>query len=295
MFYHYTTIPAFKSILHEADTKAQMCFWATRYDCFADKEEVKLGVETIHRLMPEVEKTMQSDRQISSMFDWSVIKDNKNLGYPYIVSFTSRPNNDYMWREYAGMDGVVMEIDNPVCVSVPDTPLLRLASCIYVDENSDDQLIEILHQEYNEIGLRILGGPQKERAFAILKEYPQMFVKLIATGMLSFTAPRIKGARDFYMEEETRAIIPLPISDYNTLIEGYDDTISSLGLNPYELRNLVANEHSRQRNDGSTMYYRDMHLPIHLLKCIYVRSVDTKTQVELFLNTLGTAIPVKLM
>lgn len=79
------------------------------------------------------------------------------------------------------------------------------------------------------------------------------------------------------------------------MIEGYDDTISSLGLNPYELRNLVANEHSRQRNDGSTMYYRDMHLPIHLLKCIYVRSVDTKTQVELFLNTLGTAIPVKLM
>lgn len=295
MFYHYTTIPAFKSILHEADTKAQMCFWATRYDCFADKEEVKLGVETIRRLMPEVEKNVQSDRQISSMFDWSGIKDNKNLGYPYIVSFTSRPNNDYMWREYAGMDGVVMEIDNPVCVSVPDTPLLRLASCIYVDDNSDDQLIEILHQEYNEIGLRILGGPQKERAFAILKEFPQMFIKLIATGMLSFTAPRIKGARDFYMEEETRAIIPLPISDYNNLIEGYDDTISSLGLNPYELRNLVANEHSRQRNDGSTVYYRDMQLPIHLLKGIYVRSVDTKTQVELFLNTMGTAIPVKLM
>lgn len=69
MFYHYTTIPAFKSILKEADTKARMCFWATRYDCFADKEEVKLGVETIHRLMPEVEKNVQSDRQISSVFE----------------------------------------------------------------------------------------------------------------------------------------------------------------------------------------------------------------------------------
>lgn len=295
MLYHYTTIPAFKSILHEADTEARMCFWATRYDCFADKEEVKLGVETIHRLIPEVEKDMQSDRQIASLFDWSVIKDNKNLGYPYVVSFTSRPNNDYMWREYAGIDGVVMEIDNSVCVPVPDTPLLRLASCIYVDENSDNQLIEILHQEYNEIGLRILGGPRKERAFAILKEFPQIFVKLIATGMLSFTAPRIKGARDFCMEEETRAIIPLPVSGYNTLIEGYDDTISSLGLNPSELRNLVANEQSRQRNDGSIVYYRDMHLPIHLLKGVYVRSVDTKTQVELFLINKGMAIPVKLV
>ena len=238
---------------------------------------------------------MQSDCLVASLFDWNVMKGNKNLGYPYIISFTSRQDNDYMCRKYARMDGLVMEIDNSLCVSVPDTPLFRFVSCIYVDESSDDKLIEILRQEYNGIGLRILGGPQKEQAFAILKEFPQLFVKLIATGMLSFTAPRIKEARDFRMEEETRAIIPLPVSDYNALIEGCGETISSLGLNSSELRKLIANEHSRQRDDGSLAYYRDMHLPVHLLKNIYVRSLATKVQVEKFLTSRWISIPVRLI
>lgn len=295
MIYHYTSISAFESILQEAYSKAQMCFWATRYDCFADTEEFKLGVEAIRRLLPEVEKDMQSNRQIASLFDWNVIKGNKNLAYPYIISFTSRPDNDYMWHEYAGLDGVAMEIDNSVCVSIPDTPLFRLVPCIYIDGNSDGQLIEMLRQEYTEIGYRVLCGPQKEQAFAILKKFPQLFVKIIATGMLSVTAPRIKGARGFCMEEETRAIIPLPISDYNTLIEDCGNTISSLGLNPSELRKLVANERSRQRDNGTKTYYREMHFPIHLLKGVYVRNNDRKIQVESFLNNLGIVVPVKLI
>ena len=67
-----------------------MCFWATRYDCFADSEEFKLGVETLRRLMPEVEKDIQPDRQVASMFDWEQIKDDKNLPYPYDVSYFTR-------------------------------------------------------------------------------------------------------------------------------------------------------------------------------------------------------------
>lgn len=59
MLYHYTTLPAFKSILRDAKTKEQMCFWATRYDCFADENEYRLGVETIQRLLPEIEKELQ--------------------------------------------------------------------------------------------------------------------------------------------------------------------------------------------------------------------------------------------
>ena len=55
-----------------------MCFWATRYDCFADKEELKLGVETIKRLLPQVEKSLPSDRQIASSFDWGKIRGNEN-------------------------------------------------------------------------------------------------------------------------------------------------------------------------------------------------------------------------
>lgn len=61
-----------------------------------DEKEFKLGVETIRRLLPEVEKDMQADRRIAPMFDWDEIKDNINLPYPYVVSFSSRPDRLYV-------------------------------------------------------------------------------------------------------------------------------------------------------------------------------------------------------
>lgn len=293
MLYHYTTLLAMKSILKDANTNAQMCFWATRYDCFADAEEFKLGVETIQRLLPFVEKDMPVDRQIASLFDWNEIKDNNNLPYPYVVSFSFRPNNNYMWHEYAKEGGVVLEIDNSVCVSVPDSPMVRLASCVYADGSSDNKLIEMLRQEYVEIGERILDGPQKKFAFTLLKENPQLFVKLIGSGLLFVTAPRVKGAKDYWMEEEIRAIIPIPCPEYNALIEGYDDIIINLGLNPSEMKAIVAKEFKRQRDNGSTVFYREMHLPISLLKGVYVKSEATRKEIVRFLSMMGLDAPVK--
>lgn len=87
MLYHYTSIDAFKSILKNAKAQMQMCFWATRYDCFADKEEFKLGIETIKRLLPQVEKDLPSDRQIAFSFDWDKIRENENL--PFLILFHS--------------------------------------------------------------------------------------------------------------------------------------------------------------------------------------------------------------
>ena len=121
----------------------------------------------------------------------------------------------------------------------------------------------------------------------------QLFVQLIATGLLFVTAPRIKSAKDYWMEEETRAIIPFPVPGYCTLIEGYDEIISKFGLNPTELRTLVANEHTRLKTDGSTVFYRDMHLPIHLLKGVYVKKEATREEVRRFLAVFGLDIPVK--
>lgn len=128
--------------------QSQICFWATRYDCFADKEEFKLGIETIKRLLPQVEKDLQPDRQIAALFDWNMIEGNANLPFPYIVSFTSRPNNEYMWNEYAKNDGIVMAIDNTQPAKIPDAPLLRLSSCLYVDEDPDEEIVEMIRQEY---------------------------------------------------------------------------------------------------------------------------------------------------
>ena len=256
MLYHYTSFDALKNILRYAKSQEQMCFWATRYDCFADTDEFKLGVETIRRLLPEMEKELQPDRQIAPLFDWNEIKDNKNLPYPYIVSFTSRTDNDYMWKKYAKTDGVVMAIDDTQYVPVPDAPMIRLVSCIYTDDKSDDKLVDMLHKEYTNIGYGLLERSAQriwlsDYSRAILK----FFVKLIAMGLLSLAAPRIKGAKDYWMEEETRAIIPIPVSDYQSLIKGYGDEMIKLGpSSSYEISKIVANEYVRQRDDGSTEY-----------------------------------------
>ncbi len=214
-----------------------------------------------------MEKELQPDRQIAPLFDWNEIKDNKNLPYPYIVSFTSRTDNDYMWKKYAKTDGVVMAID--------------------------DKLVDMLHEEYANIGYGLLGGPQKNMAFRLLKGYPQFFVKLIAIGLLSLAAPRIKGAKDYWMEEETRAIIPIPVSDYQSLIKGYGDEMIKLGLSPAEISKIVANEYVRQRDDGSTVYYREMHPTVDLLKGVYVRNTETKENIEIVLRNMGLTVPVR--
>lgn len=56
---------------------------------------------------------------------------------------------------------------------------------------------------------------------------------------------------------------------------------------------MVANEHRRERDDGSTMYYREMYLPIHLLKCVYVKKDATREEVERFFAELRLDIPAR--
>lgn len=292
MLYHYTSIDAFKSILKNAKAQMQMCFWATRYDCFADKEEFKLGIETIKRLLPQVEKDLPSDRQIAFSFDWDKIRENENLPFPYIVSFTSRPNNSYMWEEYAKSDGIVMEIDDSLNFQTQEYPMMRIVSCIYAGENSDDKLVNILREEYSNLGYVLLKGPNKDTAFYLLKNHPQSFVVLIAMGLLLFVAPRIKRAKDYWMEEETRTIIPIPIPAYSKKTEGFDEIIAKFGISSTWIRKILSNEYSRKRDDGSTLSYRKLLLPINLLKGLYVKSNKAKGSVETFLNEQNIKIPI---
>lgn len=292
MLYHYTSLGAFKSILRDARTRSQICFWATRYDCFADKEELKLGIDTIKRLLPQVEKDLQPDRRIAAKFDWSIIEGNTNLPFPYIVSFTSRPNNEYMWNEYAKNNGVVLEIDDTQPEQIPDVPLLRLASCIYVDEESDVKIVEMIRQEYTNMGYGLLSGPHKEFALGVLSQLPHVFVNLIAMAMLSFVAPRIKGAKDYCQEEETRAIISLPKPAYNSLVGDYKDAIIKTGLFPSNIFTIIENECSRYRSDGRIVYYRELHLPVKLLKGVFVRRSESKKAVESLLKEMGLLIPL---
>ena len=247
-----------------------MCFWATRYDCFADDKEYRLGVETIRRLLSVVEQGLPEDRRVAQEFDWKLIEGNVNLPYPYIVSLSARPDNEYMWSEYAKNDGVVLELDDSVVVPNQELTMMMSKPCLYAGLLSDEQLTKCIQDEYTYGGLAMLKGPISKAAFELLEKHPQVFVRLIATYLLAFVATRIKG-KDYCKEEETRVIVQsqLPIvSDY--LKANRDIIQKALHLDPDDLARAMQQEKERQKGN-KTIHYRDLHLPITRLRAVYTR------------------------
>ena len=47
MLYHYTSTQALEGILRGCPSEKGLCFWASRYDCFGDKEEFKLVLKPL--------------------------------------------------------------------------------------------------------------------------------------------------------------------------------------------------------------------------------------------------------
>lgn len=113
--------------------------------------------------------------------------------------------------------------------------------------------------------------------------------------MLSFVAPLIKGSKGYSQEEETRAIISLPKPVYNSIVGDYKDAIIKTGLFPSNVFTIIDNECSRYRSDGCIVYYRELHLPVKLLKGVYVRNPKTKESVESLLKEMELSIPVTQM
>lgn len=150
MLYHYTSIQALEGILRKSPSEKGLCFWASRYDCFGDKEEYKIGIETIKTLLPKVENKLQSDRRVASSFDWNSIKENIMLPMPYVISLTKRCGNDHMWENYADHGhGVVLALDETKEVSFESMPhMIMLKPCIYKGKVSDEELFKEIETEY---------------------------------------------------------------------------------------------------------------------------------------------------
>lgn len=270
MLYHYTSIPAMESILKDAVTRGTMCFWATRYDCFADDKEYRLGVETIRRLLPMVEQGLPEDRQVAQDFDWKLIEGNVNLPYPYIVSLSARPDNEYMWSKYAKKDGVVLEVDDSVFVPNQELTMMMSKPCLYAGLLSDQELTKRIMDEYTTGGLALLKGPMGKDAFEVLEKRPQTFVRLIAMYLLTFVATRIKD-KEYHKEEETRVIIQSQRPEIAEFVKANRDIIqNALHLDPDALEQAMQQEKMRQRGDKN-IFYRDCHIPIRLLRAVYTR------------------------
>lgn len=279
------------SILQDVKTRGEMCFWATRYDCFADDEEYRLGVDTIRRLLPEVEKELPADRRVAQDFDWKLIEGNLNLPYPYIVSFSARPDNEYMWSKYAKEDGVVLEIDDSVFVPNTEMTMMMTKPCLYAGLMNDEDLTKCIKDEYTLAGLAMLKGPKSKDAFELLERHPKAFVRLIAMYLLSFVATRIKGEK-YHWEEETRVIIQTQRPEMVVFVRHNTEIIRDvLHLNPEVLAQTMQQEKMRQRDD-KTIFYRECHLPISLLRAVYTRPEQQKLVEDAICKLVQREIPI---
>lgn len=287
MLYHYTSIKALEGIIREFPSENGLCFWASRYDCFGDKEEYKVGIEAIKNLLPKLEERLQPNRRVAQLFNWESIKVNKMLPMPYVISLTKRNNNEHMWEEYADHGhGVVLALDETQNISFEGTPhMIMLKPCLYMGLISNEQLFKEIETEYFNGAFGLLSGPKKEFAFELLQDYPQVFVNLIAMYLLGYVAPRFKE-KLYNPEEEIRIIYPSqrPSPEVQTILNQLKGT-SLFGVKTDDLINMIEDEKMRKRKDnGKIVYYRELFLPSRVLNKVYIKDATQEPKVKSILD-----------
>ena len=294
-YYHYTSLEALNGILQNESGKKRLCFWATRYDCFKDKEEYLFGIDCLGKCLSDLEKhyNLQKDRRIAANFKRELIAGKKNLPFPYVVSITSKNDNLYMWENYANHNnGVVLEIDIPQKNYEFREPMLwSVEKCIYVKSTTDKKLQKFVDSSYFDTAWMFLSRG-KERAIALLKSYPQIFVQFIGVYILALFAPRIKR-KEFNKEEETRIILSIPPKEYAYfmysklgLLQNMFETLQS-NLNVKDIANTIVQEKSRLRANNTTCYYREFYLPKESLLRILTLNNESKIRAESILQQKG--------
>lgn len=280
MLYHYTSLDALIGICRAPLSEEGLCFWATRFDCFGDKEEYKLGISVIKRLLPELEKKLQPNRRIASSFNWEEIIGNETLPFPYVVSFTDKKDNEYMWEHYACEGkGVVIALDDSRRIVNEYTKNYYLRKCLYMGDKSDAELFKEIENEYFNAALAALTGSQRALALAFLSAKPQIFVAIVGRYLLSYVATRIKGKR-YSKEEETRLIMAAPRQEMIPMVDRFKDVFQQFSANIEEYENLMRSEKIRIRANGEAVYYQDVYLPCSILKYVYVKDERLIEQVN---------------
>ena len=294
-FYHYTSLSAFSSILQNTPVKdKEICFWATRYDCFVDETEYVHGIDKLRPVLEKFEEHsgLQQDKKISPLFRPTDIISALGLPVPYVISMCDRRDNIYLWKNYAeNCDGVALELEFKSLRGCYEVALCSIESCIYDSRISNEDLFKLVEDKFFDGAGQMLSGWFKDYAIKLLKENPESFVKIIAIYLLAFVAPRFKKD-DFLNEEETRIIIFSPKSEYNNLFDG---VLCPDQLKPIidAVQRFVAEE--KQRSDNGN-FYREIFMPISVLKRVYVKKQTQKEKVEKILSEKGYAhIPVELM
>ena len=243
-------------------------------------EEYKLGISVIKRLLPELEKKLQPNRRIASSFNWEEIIGNETLPFPYVVSFTDKKDNEYMWEHYACEGkGVVIALDDSRRIVNEYTKNYYLRKCLYMGDKSDAELFKEIENEYFNAALAALTGSQRALALAFLSAKPQIFVAIVGRYLLSYVATRIKGKR-YSKEEETRLIMAAPRQEMIPMVDRFKDVFQQFSANIEEYENLMRSEKIRIRANGEAVYYQDVYLPCSILKYVYVKDERLIEQVN---------------
>ena len=285
---------AFSSILQENPTKGkEICFWATRIDCFEDKAEYIHGIDKLRPVLEQFESEveLQEDRRISQFFNPKDVASALGLPVPYVISISERKNNEYMWEKYADKSqGVVMELEFPNPRGIYEAALFSIESCLYDCKISSDELEKLVKAKYMEMAIIMFGG-NKEFAIALLRDNPVAFVRFIAMYLLAFVAPRFKKD-EFIEEEETRIIISSPKKEYNSLLDNVQCPAVLENIVP-EVKKFVDCE--KQRPDNGN-FFHEIFMPISVVKRVYVKGDKQKYEVEDILRKRGlNYIPVEVM
>lgn len=251
IYYHYTPLKAFSSILQENPTKGkEICFWATRYDCFRDKTEYKHGIAKIFPVLDEfeIQSGIQDDRRIAKFFNPTEVERALGLPVPYVISISARKDNEYMWENYADKkQGVVMELEFNDSKKFYEAALYSRESCIYDSDITKKELYQLVKDKYFEMA-GIMLGSNKELAITLLRDNPSAFVRFIAMYLLAFVAPRFK-IDEYLEEEETRIIISSPTKEYNRLLDNVQSPAMFENL-VTEIRRFVDCEKQRPDNNN---------------------------------------------
>lgn len=293
-YYHYTPLKAFSSILQKNPTKdKEICFWATRIDCFEDKAEYIHGIDKLRPVLEtfESEAELQEDRRISQFFSPEDVSRALGLPVPYVISISERKDNEYMWENYADKSqGVVMELEFPNPRGIYEAALFSIESCLYDCKISSSELEELVKEKYMEMAIIMFGG-NKEFASMLLRENPEAFVGFIAMYLLAFVAPRFKKDK-FIKEEETRIIIASPKKEYNSLFDNMPYPVEFEAM--VEMVKKFVDEEKQRPDNGN--FFREIFMPISVLKRVYVKGDKQKYEVEDILRKRGlNHIPVEVM
>ena len=125
----------------------------------------------------------------------------------------------------------------------------------------------------------------------LLRENPEAFVGFIAMYLLAFVAPRFKKDK-FIKEEETRIIIASPKKEYNSLFDNMPYPVEFEAM--VEMVKKFVDEEKQRPDNGN--FFREIFMPISVLKRGYVKGDKQKYEVEDILRKRGlNHIPIEVM